>query len=110
MNKILVLILTAIFGLFFLALGVYGVAMEFKSPPLHTIHLSFFLFFVLLGAVLMPGVGSIVFARLKDGVDLAGPFIPRFGRRASQGEIAIAPAPAPPAHLPDPVVTEEHDG
>lgn len=95
MNKIVVLILTAVFGLFFLAFGVYGTVLEFRSPPLHTVHLAFFLFFILFGAVLMPGVGTIIFARLKDGVALAEPFVPRFGRRASQGEIAVAPPEKP---------------
>jgi hypothetical protein len=119
LNRVVVLILTAIFGLFFLAFGVYGVAMEMKAPPLHTTHLFFFGFMVLLGAVLMPGVGTIIFARLKDGVGLAEPFIPRFGRREKSGEVvAAAPAPvgvaAPSAPVPSgtlasPVVTEEHD-
>jgi hypothetical protein len=90
MNKVLVLILSAIFGLFFLAFGVYGVAMEFKTPPLHTVHLFVFGFLILLGAVLIPGVGPIIFARLKDNVGLAAPLLPAFGRRASQGEVAIA--------------------
>jgi hypothetical protein len=89
MNKVVVLILTAVFGLFFLAFGVYGTVLEFKAPPVHTVHLAFFLFLVLLGAVTMPGVGTIIFARLKDGLGLATPFIPTFGRRASQGEIAV---------------------
>lgn len=110
MNKIVVLILTAVFGLFFLAFGVYGTVVEFKSPPLHTVHLAFFLFFILFGAVLMPGVGTVIFAKLRDSAELARDVAPTFGRRASQGEIAIAPPVAPPVHLPDPVVTEEHDG
>lgn len=114
MNKILVLLLTTIFGLFFLAFGVAGVALEYKTPPLHTVHLFVFGFFILLGAVLMPGVGTIIFAKLKDGNAIAHEWAPTFGRRASQGEIAVAPAPAAPvarpAVIPDPVVTEEHDG
>jgi hypothetical protein len=111
MNKIVVLILTAVFGLFFLAFGVYGTVLEFKVPPVHTVHLGLFVFFILLGAVLMPGVGTVIFGRLKDGVELAGPYLPRFGRRASQGEISALEDAAPrPANLPDPVVTEEHDG
>jgi hypothetical protein len=89
MNKVVVLILTAVFGLFFLAFGVYGVAMEFKSPPLHTVHLFFFGFSILFGAVLIPGVGPIIFGRLKDSVALGEPFLPRFGRRSSQGEVAV---------------------
>lgn len=92
MNKIVVLILTAVFGLFFLAFGVYGVALEFKAPPVHTVHLFLFLFCILFGAVLMPGVGTVIFAKLKDSAELAGPYLPRFGRRASQGEIAVEPA------------------
>src|SRR5689334_12558832 len=110
MNKLVVLILTVVFGLFFLAFGVYGTVLEFKAPPVHTVHLAFFLFFILLGASLFPGVGQLILSRLRDGADIAGPYLPRFGRRASQGEIVAPPAPVPPAHLPDPVVTEEHDG
>jgi hypothetical protein len=104
-NDVVVLILTALFGCFFLAFGVYGVAMEFKTPPLHTVHLFFFGFAILFGAILMPGVGTIIFGRLKDGVGLAEPFLPRFGRRASQGEVAVASAT--PAAI-TPTVTEEH--
>jgi ABC-type thiamin/hydroxymethylpyrimidine transport system permease subunit len=95
MNKIVVLILTAIFGLFFLAFGVYGTVVEFRTPPLHTVHLAFFLFFILFGAVLMPGVGTIIFAKLKDSAALARDMAPTFGRRASQGEVAIAPPEKP---------------
>jgi hypothetical protein len=101
MNRILILLLSAIFGLFFLAFGVVGVALEYRTPPVHTTHLGGFLFMVLLGAVIVPGVGPLIFARLKDGVGLAGPYIPTFGRRASQGEVAIAPTtPAKPDAMP----------
>jgi hypothetical protein len=101
MNRILVLLLTVVFGLFFLAAGVAGVALEYRTPPVHTTHLFAFLFLVLLGAVLMPGVGTIIFARLKDGAALAEDFVPHAGRRASQGEVAIAPTtPAKPDAMP----------
>lgn len=109
MNKVVVLILTAIFGLFFLAFGVYGVVLEFKVPPVHTTHLAFFLFLILLGSVLMPGVGTIIFGKLKDGVDLAGPYFPTFGRRASQGEIAVTPPPASAPQTPGVAITPDSD-
>jgi hypothetical protein len=96
MNKIILLILSAIFGLFFLAFGVYGVVMEFKVPPMHPTHLFVFCFFILLGASLFPWIGAVIFGRIKDGLALAGPYIPTFGRRASQGEIAVTPPPKPP--------------
>lgn len=91
MNKVLGLVLTAVFGLFFLAFGVYGVAMEYHGTTVHTSHLIGFLFLVLLGASIFPGVGGVIFARLKDGVGLAGPYLPTFGRRASQGEVMVPP-------------------
>jgi ABC-type thiamin/hydroxymethylpyrimidine transport system permease subunit len=96
MNKLIVLFLSAVFGLFFLAFGVYGTVLEFKVPPVHTTHLGIFIFLILLGSVIMPGVGTIIFAKIKDGVGLAGPYLPTFGRRASQGEVAVAP-PSPDA-------------
>ena len=83
MNKAMLLLVTIIFGLFFLAFGVYGTVLEFKTPPVNTIHLAFFLFLVLLGSVTMPGVGTIIFSKLKDVGGLAGPYLPTFGRRAS---------------------------
>jgi hypothetical protein len=100
MNKIVVLILTAVFGLFFLAFGVYGTVVEFKSPPLHTVHLAFFLFFILFGAVLMPGVGVVIFGKLRDSVGLAREIAPTFGRRASQGEIAVGSPEKKPDVMP----------
>jgi ABC-type thiamin/hydroxymethylpyrimidine transport system permease subunit len=107
MNRIVVLILTAVFGLFFLAFGVYGTVVEFRSPPLHTVHLAFFLFFILFGAVLMPGVGTVIFAKLRDSAELARDVAPTFGRRASQGEIALAP---PAAEKPKPDVMPGEGG
>lgn len=91
MNKVLVAILSAVFGLFFLAFGVYGVAMEYRGAAVHTSRLIGFLFLVLLGASIFPGIGGVIFSRLKDGVGLAGPYLPTFGRRASQGEVMIEP-------------------
>lgn len=94
MNKIIALLLAVIFGLFFLAFGVIGVAMEFKVPPPHTTHLFLFGFFILLGATLIPGIGNLIFGRLKDGEQLARPYVPIFGRRMSQGEVEV-PAATP---------------
>lgn len=101
MNKIIGMILSAIFGLFFMAAGIAGVALEYKTPPVHTTHLFGFLFLLLLGATLVPWVGALIFGRLKDGIELAGPYFPTFGRRASQGEVAVAPthAATPAPHV-----------
>lgn len=98
MNKIVVLIATILFGLFFLALGVSGVALEYQTPPVHTTHLVGFLALILLGAVMMPGVGVIIFGKLKDGVSLAADVAPRFGgRRDYDPQIPVAPvAPVTP--------------
>jgi hypothetical protein len=99
MNRIVGLILSAVFGLFFLAAGVAGVALEYRTPPVHTTHLFAFLFLVLLGASLFPWVGPLVFARIKDSAGLAGQYLPAFGRRASQGEGVVA-APQKPDAMP----------
>lgn len=98
MNKIVVLIATILFGLFFLAFGVAGVALEYQTPPVHTSHLVGFLALILLGAILMPGVGAVIFGRLKDGVSLAADVAPRFGgRRDYDPQIPVAPvAPVTP--------------
>jgi hypothetical protein len=103
MNRIVGLLLSAVFGLFFLAAGVAGVALEYRTPPVHTTHLFAFLFLVLLGASLFPWVGPLVFARIKDSAGLAGQYLPTFGRRASQGEVVAAPPASPvvPPAQPD---------
>jgi hypothetical protein len=109
MNRIVVLAFTILFGLFFLALGVSGVALEYQTPPVHTTHLVGFLALILLGAIMMPGVGAVIFAKLRDGVTLAADVAPRFGgRRDYDPQIPVVPVtPAAPAAPPPSPLDED---
>jgi glycerol uptake facilitator-like aquaporin len=96
MNKIVGTILSTMFGLAFLVAAFYGVATEYKSTPVHTTHLVLFLLLGLLGASLIPWVGQLIVDRVRAGVGLAGDYADhRSGRRASQGEVTMAPVVAP---------------
>lgn len=98
--RIALLIMATIFGLFFMALGVVGVALEYQTPPVHMMHLGAFLFSILLGSMLVPGVGALIMGRLVNVIALAGDArrATGFGRRS--GEIDRPTSSTPPSTPP----------
>jgi hypothetical protein len=82
---------TIFVGLFFMLGGALGIGYELTHPPVHTSHVWLFFCASVLGALMLPAIGGLLLKALKSGLDVAGPYLPVFGRRVNSGEITRAP-------------------
>ncbi len=91
---VVTMVASVLVGLLFLIGGAAGMAYELTHPPTHTTHIWIFFVSAVFGALMLPGIGGVMLRTAKQGLDVAGPYLPNFGRRANSGE-APPPGDAP---------------
>lgn len=78
---------TIVVGMFFMLGGFALLVFEVTHPPTHTTHVVLFAAFAVLGALMLPAISGVVIRAAKSGLEVAGPYLPTFGRRANSGEL-----------------------
>jgi membrane-bound ClpP family serine protease len=82
MKHLLAVLTSTLVGLAFLVGGVALVIAEYRVPPVHTTHLFAGMALAILGALMLPAIGSMVEQAGRRGIGLAA-----LGRRAYDGKL-----------------------